>query len=116
MQQKALEKMTGYIEIFLDYKAAFEQPKFRHDWQQVLNKIKLDYAGGEVYTAQKLTWKQVEPALPPVGKAGRVRFIDLCDGMMLEVMKDPKKLIKPDSEWMVPDGKKRKEWARRTSG
>ena len=104
LQQQALEKIASMVEVFLDYRAAAALPNFFHDWEKVLEKIRLDYSGGEIHPAQSITWKQIEPALPPKGMAGKVRFTDLCDGVMLEVMRNPKLLMKDETEWIIPDG------------
>ena len=49
----------------------------------------LDYCGQEIFPAQMMTWEQVKAALPQPGKAGAVRLLDLCEGMMAEVVKCP---------------------------
>jgi len=57
-----------------------------------------------------MTWEQVKPALPKKGKAGAVRLLDLCDGMMAEVVRNPDILLKPECEWKLPPVKPKAQW------
>ena len=74
-QTQALAQLRKYIRGFL---AGTTVPQL--DWAGELASTKLDYYGEEVKTAQVVTWRQLEPALPPPGKAGSVRAADLLEG------------------------------------
>ena len=63
-QAEALAPLNKYIREFLS------GPAVPHmDWASELASTRIDYYGEEVKTAQVVTWKQLEPALPPRGKS-----------------------------------------------
>ena len=74
-QTQALAQLRKYIRGFLSGPTV---PQL--DWAGELASTRVDYNGEEVKTAQLVTWKQLEPALPPPGKAGCVRAADLLEG------------------------------------
>ena len=93
-QQKALVQLKKYIRGFLS------GPAVPHlDWGSELASTRIDYNGEEVKTAQMVTWKQLEPALPPRGKAACVRAADLLEGWPRTCMEDPKKTLLPEESW-----------------
>ena len=69
------------------------------DWAGELASTRVDYNGEEVKTAQLVTWRQLEPALPPRGKAGCVRAADLLEGWARACMEDPTKTLLPEDKW-----------------
>ena len=69
------------------------------DWAGELASTRVDYNGEEFKTAQLVTWKQLEPALPPLGKAGCVRAADLLKGWVRACMEDPTKILLPEDKW-----------------
>ena len=90
-QQKALVQLKKYIRGFLS------GPAVSHlDWGSELTSTRIDYNGEEVKTAQMTTWKQLESALPPRGKAACVRAADLLEGWARTCMEDPKKTLLPE--------------------
>ena len=69
------------------------------DWAGELASTRIDYNGEEVKTAQLVTWRQLEPALPPPGNAGCVRAADLLEGWARACMEDPTKTLLPEDRW-----------------
>ena len=69
------------------------------DWAGELASTKVDYNGEEVKTAEVVTWRQLEPALPRPGKAGCVRAADLLEGWALACMEDPSNTLLPEVKW-----------------
>ena len=51
------------------------------DWAGELASTKVDNNGEEVKTAQVVTWRQLEPALPPPGKVGMCESRRLVGGL-----------------------------------
>ena len=92
-QTQALAQLRKYIRGFL---AGPTVPQL--DWAGELASTKVDYNGEEVKTAQVVTWRQLEPALPPSGKAGCVRAADLLEGWALACMEDPSKTLLPATD------------------
>ena len=97
-QRLALGKLNDYVNLYIHYGPALDMPTYACAWSQVLERIQLSYTGEEVYPAQMMTWDQLEPALPPVGKAARVRLLDLSDGLMRQFLENPQLLLKPKHE------------------
>ena len=46
-----------------------------------------------------VTWKQIEPALPPEDCAARVDALSLAEGSMLELLRHPDSVLLPRDEW-----------------
>ena len=66
-QAQALAQLRKYIQGFL---SGPRVPQL--DWAGELASTSVDYNGEEVKTAQLVSWRQLEPALPPPGNAGCV--------------------------------------------
>ena len=64
----------------------------------LLASTRIDYNGEEVKTAQLVTWRQLEPALPPPGNAGCLRAADLLEGWARACMEDPTKTLLPEDK------------------
>ena len=93
-QTQALAQLRKYIRGFLSGSTV---PQL--DWAGELASTRVDYNGEEVKTAQLVTWRQLEPALPPPGKAGCVRASDLLEGWARACMEDPTKTLLPEDKW-----------------
>ena len=74
-QTQALAQLRKYI---WEYLAGSTVPQL--DCAGEFASTKVDYNGEEFKTAQVVTWRQLEPSLPPPGKAGCVRAADLLEG------------------------------------
>ena len=61
-QAQAVAQLRKYIQGFLSGRRV---PQL--DWAGELASTRIDYNGEEVKTAQLVTWRQLEPALPPPG-------------------------------------------------
>ena len=92
-QAEALAQLRKYIRGFLSGPAVFHL-----DWASELASTRIDYNGDEVKTAQVVTWTQLEPALPPCGKAACVRAADLLEGWARACMEDPKRTLLPEDK------------------
>ena len=57
-----------------------------------------------------MTWEQIESVLPKEGHAGRVRFLDLCDGFHRQVIKDPYLPFKPEETFPDISPRDKKNW------
>ena len=53
-------------------------------WRSRIADLSVGYTGEVVEKARWLTWAQVEPGLPPVGKGGILFAPDFCDGWVAE--------------------------------
>ena len=112
-QRAALDQLEAYIRDFLGGDAIPVK-----DWGSELQKVKLDYSGEEVHMPEAVTWAQLEPALPPMGTAARVRALDLAEGWLRERLLDPKKCLLDEMDWPVEPAKARvwvasdSEWVR----
>ena len=111
VQQLAYMRMYNQVQHSIALPAAEEFLEKDHSWDKVLSTLELDYSGQEVHPAQMMTWEQVRSALPQPGKAGAVRLLDLCEGMMAEVICNPEILVKPKSEWKLPKSTPKMQWA-----
>ncbi len=71
-------------------------------WRSRIADLSVGYTGEVVEKARWLTWAQVEPGLPPVGKGGALYAPDFCDGWVSEHLTNaalsriPDELIKED--------------------
>ena len=93
-QAQAVAQLRKYIQGFL---SSTRVPQL--DWAGELASTRIDYNGEEVKTAQLVTWRQLEPALPPPGNAGCVRAADLLEGWARACMEDPTKTLLPEDKW-----------------
>ena len=48
---------------------------------------------------EAVTWAQIAPALPPANLTARSRAIDLAEGPIWELLRDPTKVLVPSAEW-----------------
>jgi len=111
VQEMACMRIYNQVQHSITLPAAEEFQGPDHSWEHVLSTMGMDYSGQEVHPAQMMTWEQVRSALPQPGKAGAVRLLDLCEGMMAEAMSNPEILLKPRSEWKLPKSSPKMQWA-----
>jgi len=109
-QKLAFSRLYNQIQRSIEIDPPKEFFDKEHSWESVLAKAEVDYGGEEVFPAQNMTWQQVKPALPKKGKAGAVRLLDICEGMMAEVVRNPEVLLKPKCEWKLPPSKPKVQW------
>lgn len=50
------------------------------NWEQEIKHTKLSYQQEELKSPEYVTWRQLEPGLPPIGHVGRFRALDLAEG------------------------------------
>ena len=94
VQTLAEEQLRSYI---VDFLAGPNVPS--ENWEEELRQVRLDYGGAEVKPPEIVTWRQLEPALPPAGTAAQVRAADLAEGWLKECLEDPFKCLLPESLW-----------------
>ena len=98
-QAECVRGLEEEIEDFLQGEDGKDLEVETRDWHSFMGKRQLDYSGRMVAKATALTWKQVEPALPGVGQAAQVDALELAEGEMKEIIRDPWKSVKPRHEW-----------------
>ena len=59
------------------------------DWSAYLRESNIGYNGQEVLRAMKLTWDQLEPALPPQRFCGCIDIMELVDGPVKDYLERP---------------------------
>lgn len=69
------------------------------DWEELLKKRRIDYCGDEVSSPEPLTWRQIEPGLPRAGLAGSLNPEDFAEGLVLELLRDPRKVLRAPGAW-----------------
>ena len=91
------------------------------DWSRYLKSRRLSYSGEVLCRAERLTWAQIEPALPPPGLGGKVSALALASGRMRDLLMKPELSLLPQEEWpdCLPRAQVRaesSEWAKITAG
>ncbi|CAK0801859.1 unnamed protein product [Prorocentrum cordatum] len=101
-QQAALDQLRLYVS---DFVKGHDIPIV--DWAETLRHARLDYQGEEMKVPEKVTWEQIEPALPPVGQSARVRATGLVQGVLKHYLENPQLCLLPEGEWppAVPTAK-----------
>ncbi len=69
------------------------------DWGEYLKARRMDYNGNLVMKGLPLTWKQVEPGLPPEELAGSVDAAAIAAPNMRRYLEEPALSVKPRSAW-----------------
>eukprot|EP00973_Karenia_brevis_P058420 8135197-Karenia_brevis.AAC.1 len=64
------------------------------DWPSELKKKLVSYDGSQASVGSALTWKQVEPALPPRGLAGSIPATSVSVGFVRDCLENPDLLLK----------------------
>ena len=72
---EALRVLQGYVTDFLSDAEGNPMAMVNKNWEDELRKKRIDYCGHMVSQSVAVTWKQIEPALPPEDCAARV---DAC--------------------------------------
>ena len=63
------------------------------DWATVLKTTRVEYTGEEIKLPEPTTWALIAPALPPA---------DLAESPVRELLRDPRKVLLPPTEWAEP--------------
>ena len=73
-------------------------------WATILKRTRADDPGEEINLPEAITWAQIAPALPPADRTarGRGRAVDLAEGPVRELLRDPMKALLPPTEWLQP--------------
>ena len=93
-QLAAADKLRDYVINFMS-----GPPVPALDWEAELNKAKLDYNLEEIKRPEMVTWAQIEPALPPAGKAACVRTLSLAEGWLADCLREPERCLLPPEQW-----------------
>ena len=92
-QAAALKQLELHIIDFLKGPPAPEK-----DSNEMMHRTKLDYQQQEVKFPEPVTWKQLEPALPPAESAGRVGAADLAEGLAKQWLTDFHRCLLDETE------------------
>ena len=98
-QTEAMRLLERYVSDFLCDSAGQPLQMVSKDWAKVLRRKRLDYSGHIVSKAVPVTWRQLEPGLPPEDCAARVDSLALAEGRMHELLSDPSLVLLPREEW-----------------
>ncbi|CAK0891233.1 unnamed protein product [Prorocentrum cordatum] len=55
----------------------------------------VSYGGDVAQRAVELTWEQIEPALPPADRCGRLRAVDFCEPRVRRYLEEPIEMLVP---------------------
>lgn len=69
-------------------------------WSQRISDLSVSYVGEVIEKARWLSWKQVEPGLPPVGLGGSLDAVEFCSGHVKDHLLDAELSRWPDE--LVP--------------
>ena len=69
------------------------------DWEKIAAARQLDCTGELLLRGVPVTWRQIKPALPPEGVAGRVAAVDLASEEMQPWLRRPELSVKSRCEW-----------------
>ena len=71
-------------------------------WATILKRTRADDPGEEINLPEPITWAQIAPALPPADRTarGRGRAVDLAEGPVRELLRDPMRALLPPTEWL----------------
>ena len=98
-QLQALKQLASMVEQLL---AATTIPIPSTDWAQKLVNSRLTYTGEVVAKSAPLTWRQIEPALPPQHLSGRLDPLAVAAPPLAELLATPALSLKPPEEWPQP--------------
>ncbi|CAK0803102.1 unnamed protein product [Prorocentrum cordatum] len=62
---------------------------------ELFAKREVSYGGDVVQRAVELTWEQIEPALPPADRCGRLRAVDFCKPRVRRYLEEPIEMLVP---------------------
>ena len=71
-------------------------------WTRRIGDLSVSYGGEVVEKARMMSWKQIEPGLPPPGKGGLLNAVDFCDEWVATHLLDAELSRKADSEIPEP--------------
>ena len=105
-QERCLQRIWDAVKFFVDQKEAGKGlgvPRtFADDWSAELERLRVSYTGEVVQKSRPLTLKQILPGLPSEAHGAMIPLLDLCEGEVLEKLKDPRRLLKKDLVEKVP--------------
>ena len=85
VQSRILDYLRERVDVFLGH----EFKIIRFDWSRFLQTRSVNYSGEEVRTAKWTSWGHVKPALP-YGAIGSVRATEFAEGVVLNLLRNPK--------------------------
>ena len=98
-QVEALRVLQGYVTDFLSDADVNPMAMVSKHWEDELRRKRIDYCGHMVPQSVAVTWKQIEPALPPEDCAARVVALSLAEGSMFELLRHPDSVLLPHDQW-----------------
>ena len=63
------------------------------NWSEFLASRSVSYTGEDHLKAQRLTWLQIQPGLPPPKHCASIDVLDLCEGSLLDYFKNPEEAL-----------------------
>ena len=98
-QKRALDLLGRDIDQFLSCDDGSEFLVEPTNFWERLDSRKISYDGGIATKACRLTWEQLEQALPGPGLAGGVDAAGPAEGRVKDILLRPEAALKPRSEW-----------------
>ena len=86
LKKKVLSCLLSNAECFMQGDGLSKDVVLRPEvpWRSRISDLSVGYTGEVLEKARWLSWAQVEPGLPPVGKGGLLWAPDFCDGWVAE--------------------------------
>lgn len=92
VQAAAMKNLKSTVEYFVDLPDGRVSER---DWPAFMAARDITYPGEVQAKSQRLPWRQMLPGLPPQGMCGKINALDLCEGVMRELLLDPGLTVKP---------------------
>ena len=96
-QQAAFLRLMRYVDDFVRGPVVPAE-----DWASMLKTAKADCNGEEIKLPEAITWALIAPALSSANLIARVRAMDLSEGPIRELLRDPTTVLLPSAEWPRP--------------
>ena len=95
-QRKALEHLVRQVEGFL-LTSTSAIPST--DWGRKIAAPRMTCTGEVVAKAAPLTWRQIEPALPPQRLTGKLDPVAVAEPPLADLLQHPRLSLTPEAEW-----------------
>eukprot|EP00435_Cladocopium_sp_Y103_P004834 s4939_g1.t1 len=101
-QQAAVDRLKDAAAYMVDGKDGKDKGGFprtpTEGWDGKLKDARISYHGETIAKAEPLELDRVIASLPPEGYGGAVNILDVCEGEVLEKLRDPFRCVLPDEE------------------
>ncbi len=100
LQEKTILEIQAQVEYFVNLS---DGRVISRDWAKYLQQKHITYTGEVEAKAVPLTWRQMQPGLPPKEFCGKINAIELCEGAVKEMLLDPQlSLLAEDDIESIP--------------